>query len=320
VWMYIHMYMGPPFTIIPSHFSPPLLPRLSADVFRAAADLYSGLPVGIMGRFDFVPLTRPSLPSLSPLLTRIGVLEDQRLLSILPPPSVSTLRLSRQSSAASVFLSSLFPSRPFSLSPFSLFIRPCAICPGVKDPYFRSPRQLDAALRFCAPAPPRPSFIFSSDYPLFTAANSVVIGLSSAPPTGPLFIPLSPLRGRGLRITSSSILFSTTLSLPCLLYILLHPLRLPVLSLCLPAPSPSLPYSRGLWGCRYSEARFFPAVLFPSFYSPRAPLFSVLSYFFGGPLSGCPVLSLPSPFPFVLCSGNPVVPPALPFLRAPLPL
>jgi hypothetical protein len=191
------MYMGPPFTIIPSHFSPPLLPWLSADVFRAAADLYSGLPVGIMGRFDFVPLTRPSLPSLSPLLNRIGVLEDQRLSpSILPPLSVSTLRLSRQSSTASVFLSSLFPSRPFPLSPFSLsrvlFIRPCAISPGVKDPYFRSPRQLDAALRFCAPAPPRPSFIFSSDYPLFTAANSVEIGLSSAPPLVRRLSPFPP--------------------------------------------------------------------------------------------------------------------------------
>jgi len=230
------------------------------------------------------------------------LLEDQRLPSILPPPSVSTLRSSRQSSTASVFLSSLFPSRPFPLSPFSLsrvflFIRPCAISPGVKDPYFRSPCQLDAALRFCAPAPPRPSFIFSSDYPLFTAANSVVIGLSSAPPTGPLFIPLSPLRGRGLRITSSSILFSTTLSLPCLLYILLHPLRPPVLSLRLPAPSPSLPYSRGPWGCRYSEARFFSRcfisllLLSPCSLILRAPLF------LWRPALGLPCAILLSPLP-----------------------
>jgi len=54
-----------------------------------------------------------------------------------------------------------------------------------------------------------------------------------------------------------------------------------------------LPYlihvARG--GAAIARPDFFPAVLFPSFYSPRAPLFSVLPYFFGGPLSGCPVLS-----------------------------
>jgi hypothetical protein len=191
------MYMGPPFTIIPSHFSPPLLPRLSADVFRAAADLYSGLPVGIMGRFDFVPLTRPSLPSFSPLLNRIGVLEDQRLY----PPYYPLFPFQRSDYPGSrarlpFFFPLFFPLVPFPCPLFRshefLFIRPCAISPGVKDPYFRSPCQLDAALRFCAPAAPRPSFIFSSDYPLFTAANSVEIGLSSAPPLVRCLSPFPP--------------------------------------------------------------------------------------------------------------------------------